>query len=60
MRTYQVEFLRIDRFSVSVGANSVDEAVELATEVICQSEEPYNEYGIDDSGFQCKSVEIND
>lgn len=52
MSTFIVEFKMTDHFDVTVEASSEDEALEKATEIVTQSENPVEEFGTGCDGFQ--------
>lgn len=50
-RKWSIDLTRTDHFEMEVEADSPEEAMTLAKEIICQSEDPYATYGTHCDGF---------
>jgi hypothetical protein len=52
MAKFKITLERTDRFEVEVEADTAEIAMEDAREMICHSENPWDEYGTTSDGFE--------
>ena len=52
MRSWSIDFVRTDHFALEVEAETPEEAMAMAREIICDSDDPYDDFGGFSDGFQ--------